>query len=162
MAFIRKTILKKKKHGRQGEGGGRPKKYTDEWIDNEADVFEAWLAKQAKKPIFWYKEFVRMRGYRPEYISEWGHKNKKFSKVLNSAKALQEEKLAMGGLQGHLNPTLSIFLLKCKHGYNDGNYLKRVQLSGDKDNPIKEEKTIKLDFGTIDEAELKEIDKAVE
>jgi len=141
---------------------GRPKKYTPEFIANEAIYFEEWVYQQMGKNLLWINEFAALRGYYPEKMSAFAKENADFDKVLKWAKKVQEIKIVKGGASGKLQQTFCMFLLKCKHGYNDGNYLKRVQLSGDKDNPIKEEKTIKLDFGTIDEAELKEIDKAVE
>ena len=94
------------------ETGGRPKEYTKEFIEKEADAFLAWL----KKPDALYiKRFALERGYHPQRLSEFAQENKKFAEVLNMAQAQQETKLVEGALTNTFNAGFTKFVLINKH-----------------------------------------------
>ena len=44
------------------EAGGRPKKYTQEFIEKEAEAFEKWMQKPNS---VWFEDFANQRGYSP-------------------------------------------------------------------------------------------------
>ena len=143
MNFNFKRKPGKCKNGRQGEGGGAPKKYTYEWINNEAKIFELWLKKNKNKKFIWLKDFAISRGYSCEFLSRFAKENKKFNQIMRLAKEIQESKIVKGGIEDKLNPRFSIFLLRCKHGYTDNN--NTVVLQGDKENPIETNHKITVD-----------------
>jgi hypothetical protein len=95
-------------------GGGRPLKYTDEFIENEADAFVDWIKKGDN--VF-YNKFALIRGYHPNRLYEFAKKNEKFAVTLEIAKAWQEAKLVEGGLRDIYNASLTKFMLANLHGW---------------------------------------------
>lgn len=78
-----------------GDLGGRPEKYTQQRIEQEADAFLEWMNLPES---IWYKDFALERGYSAEYLSIWAKSNKRFSQVYKRAKEWQQSKLVKGGL----------------------------------------------------------------
>ena len=66
-------------YNKNGEGG-RPKKYTDEFIANEADKFLEWMSDPKS---MWYEDFALSRGYDPDLLSLWAKENERFSGVFS-------------------------------------------------------------------------------
>jgi len=112
----------------KGHGKGAPQKYTDEWIELEAEEFCKWM--QLPESIF-IKSFAIERGYSPQRLTEFSEKNKVFSEVLARAKDWQESKLVNYGLFNRTNPGMTKFVLANHHGYAE-----KAQIAGDSANPL--------------------------
>jgi hypothetical protein len=56
-------------------------------------------------------------GVHRETVLNWTKTYPEFFDVIKRLEELQEKRLVHGGLTGQLHPTMSIFLLKTKHGY---------------------------------------------
>jgi hypothetical protein len=143
--------FQRKKNGSSKNKVGRPKIYTDSWLANEAQVLETWLETKMDDDIIWFKAFALERGYHPVMLSKFAKQSDEFNLALKRVKALQEEKLVIGGLTGKLKPTFCIFLLKCVFGYNDRNGL-RLEVFGNAEKPIvTKTETIKMDPPVLDD-----------
>jgi hypothetical protein len=112
----------------KGHGKGAPQKYTDEWIEREAEEFCNWM--KLPESIF-IKSFAIERGYSPQRLTEFAEKNKVFSEVLARAKDWQESKLVSYGLFNKTNCGMTKFVLANHHGYTE-----RSQVGGDQANPL--------------------------
>lgn len=118
-----------KPYNEKGEGG-RPQKYTDEFIEKEADAFEEWM----KKPdSYYFRKFAIDRGYSYNRIYEFAEVNERFSVVLSYAKQWQECKLAQGGMTNELNSGFTKFVMGNAHGWTDRT---ETKISGDSANPL--------------------------
>lgn len=112
------------------ETGGRPKKYTDEFIEIEAIEFEKWMKLDTS---IYFKRFAISRGYHPNRLLEFAEQNEKFSGVFELAKAWQECKLAEGGLMNTFNSTFTKFVMANIFGWTDK---VESKISGDASNPL--------------------------
>jgi hypothetical protein len=110
------------------EKGGRPKVWTKEKIEAEADAFLEWM-KDFKS--LWYEDFALSRGYDPDNLSLWAKENEKFAGVYKQSKAWQKSLLVKGGLLGKYNASITKLVLANTAGWTD-----RQQLSGDSVNPL--------------------------
>lgn len=110
------------------EKGGRPLKYTLEFIENEAEAFEAWMHREES---LWYKDFALERGYLPDQLSEWAKTNEKFSRVYKKSKEWQQSKLVKGGLLNKFNAGFTKFVMGNTCGWSD-----KQQIAGDASNPL--------------------------
>ena len=70
------------------ETGGRPKKYTPEFIENEAEAFETWIADPKN---LWFEDFAFSRGYSAKLLSMWAKENEKFSEAYERAPAMAKK-----------------------------------------------------------------------
>ncbi len=113
---------------RGSETGGRPKKYTSDFIEKEADAFIEWMHRENS---IWYKDFALERGYLPDLLSEWAKGNEKFSRVYSYAQAWQQSKLLKGGLLNQYNAGFTKFVMVNTCGWSD-----RQQVTGDAANPL--------------------------
>lgn len=75
--------------------GGRPEKYTKEFIEKEADELLKWV-KEGK--FIWFEEFTEDREYNANLMSLWAQTNDRFSVAYNKAKEKQKNMLVKGGL----------------------------------------------------------------
>jgi len=114
----------------KGHKCGRPKKYTDEFIENEAKAFYEWMKKPEN---ILFKSFALERGYLASNLSEFAQNNKVFSECLQYAREWQEQKLANYGLFNKTNPSITKFILGNCHGWVEKT---QTQLSGDAQNPL--------------------------
>lgn len=112
------------------ETGGRPKKYTEEFIEKEAEAFDEWI-KKPNSP--WFEDFANQRGYSPDYLSVWAKENEKFLGVYDRAKALQKSVLVKGGLTNEFNSNFTKFVMYNVCGWSEKSEQK---ISGDAVNPI--------------------------
>jgi hypothetical protein len=112
------------------ETGGRPKKYTDKFIENEAVEFEKWIQKPNSP---WFEDFANQRGYSPDYLSEWAKENEKFFGAYKRAQALQKSILVKGGLTNKFNSNFTKFVMANTCGWSDKSESK---ISGDAANPL--------------------------
>jgi hypothetical protein len=88
--------------------GGRPKRFTEEFINNEADEFLLWI----KKPNnLWFEDFAEERDYNPRLLSEWAKENERFREAYERAKYKQKSILIKGGLLFKFNSAITKFVL---------------------------------------------------
>lgn len=112
------------------ETGGRPTKYTPEFIEAEADAFEEWMQRPDS---IYFKRFAINRGYHPHRLTEWAKENEKFSLVYSKAQAWQEMRLAEGGLTNEFNAGFCKFVMGNVCGWVDK---QETKVSGDAANPL--------------------------
>lgn len=108
--------------------GGRPKTFSDERIEEEAEAFVEWMKKEDS---IWYKDFAMERGYHPEYLSIWAKTNERFSQVYAFSKEWQQSKLVKGGLLNKYNGGFTKFVMA-----NTCGWAEKTQVSGDSSNPL--------------------------
>ena len=113
----------------QGEGG-RPVKYTPEFIEAEAEAFEKWMQEPGS---IYFKQFAISRGYHPQRLSEFAEQNERFLEVYRKVKAWQETRLAIGGLTSEFNAGFCKFVMGNVCGWTDRT---ETKLSGDAANPL--------------------------
>ena len=112
------------------ENGGRPLKYTKQFIENEATAFLEWM----KRPTsIWYKDFALERGYNPDLLSLWAKENEKFSGVYALSQHWQQSKLVNGGLLCTFNASFTKFVMANTCGWADKT---QQMISGDTVNPL--------------------------
>lgn len=112
------------------ETGGRPKKYTDEFIENEAIELEKWVEKPNSP---WFEDFANQRGYPGEYLSRWAKINEKFHQAYEKAQSMQKGILVRGGLTAKFNPSFTKFVMANTCGWSEKSEQK---ISGDAANPL--------------------------
>lgn len=112
------------------ETGGRPKKYTVEFIDKLADEFEDWLEVTSN---IWFKDFCLERKINPCLMAEWAEISQKFSIVYKRAKHVQESRVLKGALVNSYNSTMAKMLLTNHHGWSDR---QETTISGSSTNPF--------------------------
>lgn len=110
------------------EKGGRPLKFTKDFIESEAEAFLEWMKRESS---IWYKDFALERGYLPDQLSEWAKVNDKFSRVYKQSQAWQQSKLVKGGLLNEYNAGFTKFVMGNTCGWSD-----KQQVSGDVANPL--------------------------
>lgn len=110
--------------------GGRPLKYTVEFIEKEADAFEEWM--KLPKSIY-FKRFSFDRGYSAQRLSEFAEQNERFSEVYSRAKEWQEIRLTEGGLTSEFNSGFCKFVMGNVCGWADKTETKH---SGDGLSPL--------------------------
>jgi hypothetical protein len=110
--------------------GGRPIKYTEEYIENEANELEIWMKKEDS---IWFKDFALERGYHPDQLVNWSKQNETFSCAYNRLKAWQESVLVKGGLKKKYNSAIVAMSLCNNHGWKN-----KVETTviGDVANPV--------------------------
>ncbi len=112
------------------ETGGRPKKYTPEFIESEADALIEWLKKG---DFIWFERFALQRGYDANLLSLWASENKKFSGAYELAKTHQKILLIEKGLKKQYCYNMVQLLL----GHHYQIFSKQeTKLSGDAQNPL--------------------------
>lgn len=109
---------------------GRPKKYTDSFIENEALELEQWLTKPNSP---WFEDFANQRGYSAEYLSRWAKTNERFNQAYEKAQSLQKSILVRGGLTNKFNPSFTKFVMSNTCGWSDK---QEQKISGDAVNPL--------------------------
>ena len=112
------------------ETGGRPKTYTQEFIDAEADALEKWM--QQPDSIY-FKRFAFSRGYSQQRLSEFAEISIKFAETWDRVREWQEIRLAEGGLTSEFNASFCKFVMGNACGWADRT---ETKLSGDAVNPL--------------------------
>ena len=112
------------------ETGGRPVKYTPEFIETEAEALEKWMEKSGS---IYFKRFAFSRGYSQQRLSEFAEQNVKFSETLARAREWQEIRLVEGGLTNEFNGSFCKFVMGNACGWTDRT---ETKLSGDAVNPL--------------------------
>lgn len=108
--------------------GGRPKKYTPEFIEKEADALKKWMSQENS---IYLTRFALERGYNNRRLYEFKKVSAKFARILGMAKDWQEVKLVEKGLTGVYNANFTKFVLSNSHGWTE-----KQQVSGDIENPL--------------------------
>lgn len=114
------------------ETGGRPKKYTKEFIEKEAEAFHKWMENPKN---LWFEDFAFSRGYSARLLSLWAkdEENQKFSEAYERAQQWQKSLLIRGGLLKKFNFNMAQLLL----GHCFGIVSKQeTKVSGDALNPL--------------------------
>lgn len=96
------------------ETGGRPKKYTDEFLEKEAEFLSEWIRKD-KNNLF-IEDFCFERGYHDSRISEFTEVNQKFSDAYDLLKMKQKTALFKGGLTKRFAYPMCALILSHNHG----------------------------------------------
>lgn len=100
------------------ETGGRPTKYTVEFIENEADKLNEWM-NEKKDNIFvniFIEDFCLERGYSYARLNEWEKSNEKFSETYDRFKMRQKVALFKGGLAKKFSYPMCALILSHSHG----------------------------------------------
>lgn len=105
------------------ETGGRPPKYTKEFIEKEAEALLKWI-KDPKN--IYLKRFAFERDYCSSRFTEFAKVNQKFALALKKAHEWQEIRLAEGGLSAEFNPGFTKFVLARTHGWTDKTEVKHT------------------------------------
>lgn len=93
----------------------RPTKYNEEILKKTNDYLMKSITETDTHPTI--IELSLILGVDDDTIVEWCKIYKEFSASIKAIKKLQEQRLQFNGLNGKFNNTMSIFLLKCNHGY---------------------------------------------
>lgn len=110
--------------------GGRPKIYTQEFVDNEGAELEKW--NQKDDSIF-IQKFCLERGYSVHRISEFLKISKRFSEAYEILMTKQQLALFAGGLKKTFAHPMCALILS--HGH-DINSKTEQKISGDAVNPL--------------------------
>lgn len=110
--------------------GGRPIKYTQEFIEAEAAALEEWMQNPGN---IYFKRFAFDRGYSQQRLSEFAEVNQKFSETLARGREWQEIRLAEGGLTNEFNSNFCKFVMYNACGWVDK---QETKVSGDAANPL--------------------------
>lgn len=98
------------------ETGGRPKIWTDERIEEEADALVEWLKE---KQNFLFMEFIYDRDIREEYPSKWAKKNEKFNQAYRKARVKQQTVIIKNGLFKKFDSAFSKWFLSCNYKWKE-------------------------------------------
>lgn len=98
------------------ENGGRPLRYTKQFIKHETKAFEEWMNRPDS---LWYKDFALERGYNPDLLSLWAKENEKFSGAYERSQHWQQSKLINEGLYGTYNAPFTKFVMANTCGCTD-------------------------------------------
>jgi len=109
-------------------GMGRPIKYTDPFIEKEA---EALLAYAKKATIPYECHFAPKRGYSSKRLSEWAARNAKVKDALEQFKDIQQYKIVFSAMSNKINPKFAYCMLKNVAGWRD-----RREVIGDTETKI--------------------------
>jgi hypothetical protein len=94
--------------------GGRPKIYTQEMIESEADALLDWLWQDEKN--FFIEDFCLSRGYSYKRLNEWVKANEKFSEAYDMFKTKQRVVLYKGGISKKFGYPMCALILSHDHG----------------------------------------------
>ncbi len=112
------------------ETGGRPKRYTTEFIENEADALMKFL-KEGK--FLWFEKFAFERGYPDTKLSHFAKENDKFRQAYEMAMTKQKNLIIEGTLSKKLNHNMAALLLS--HHWGMAQKMEN-KISGDLANPL--------------------------
>lgn len=110
--------------------GGRPTKYTAEFIEGEAEALENWMKLDTS---IYFKRFAFDRGYSQQRLDEFAKVSERFSEVLEKAREWQEIRLAEGGLRNEFNGNFCKFVMANTCGWTEKVDSK---ISGDATHPL--------------------------
>ncbi len=97
--------------------GGRPLEWNEERIEEVRLKLEEWLLIPSN---FWFDDFVLEHKLPSDILARLAKKSDTFLATYKRAVMNQQSKLFKSGLFNITNPAVSIFGLKCNHGWTDG------------------------------------------
>lgn len=100
------------------EKGGRPRIWTDEIIEKEAEELLEWLKKPGN---FYFDDFCIEKGYPTEYLPQWANRNDKFRKAYKMARTVQKRTIAKNAMFKKFDSSFSKWFLSCNYGMMEGN-----------------------------------------
>lgn len=112
------------------ETGGRPKKYTKEYLDQLADELIAWIEVPEN---YWFKDFALQRRVIPDEMKVWAQESEKFGRAYALAKNNQEKKMFSGAMKGEYNAAMAKFGLANCHKWSERS---ETTISGNAENPL--------------------------
>ena len=98
------------------EGLGRPRKFDDEFIENEAIALTEWIRRT---DALYFKEFAFERGYSPTKLTVFAERNINFREALKDAHEWQEARLVRGGLTKEFDPGFTKFVMARTCGWKE-------------------------------------------
>lgn len=112
------------------EKGGRPPRFTTEFIEKLADELLEWL-QEGK--FVWFERFALNKKIKPSEMAEFARINEKFKSAYMQAKEHQQVVLFEGGLLKKFNSNMVQLILGNQYGIFEK---KETVLSGDAANPL--------------------------
>lgn len=109
---------------------GRPKKYTEDFINKQADDLLEWLKNSEN--IF-FEDFLLDQNINPNRMSEWALVNERFLGAYEIAKHRQLSRLKKGAVLKEFDSGFTKFLMINNHGYSDKT---ETKISGDPIDPL--------------------------
>ncbi len=100
------------------ETGGRPREWTDERIEKEADALNEWLKVEEN---FYFLEFCYLRDLNAEMPSRFAKKNEKFLQAYKKARIKQELVVGKNALAKSFDSGFSKFFLSCNYKWKEDN-----------------------------------------
>jgi hypothetical protein len=116
------------KPGESGNPAGRPVEWTAEKLVKFGNDLIDWMNKSQTNIFF--QEFCVEKGVYRSVINKHQSKCPEFKELIDMAREIQEMKIVKWSIANKLNTTMSIFLLKNKHGYSD-RVEQKVEHTGD-------------------------------
>jgi len=86
---------------KENSNTGRPEKYTEEWLKEEAKALIEWMQKPDS---YFFKCYAWERGYRPDQFDAFCEKSIDFKLAYQQAKDIQENKCMVMGLTRSWDP----------------------------------------------------------
>lgn len=112
----------------QGQGGGRPTEYSDEYIEQEADALLRWLQVKGN---YYLTRFFNERKLHPEHGTRFAKRSKKFCDALQLARSTMEARIVEGSMSKKFDGSFAKFVLANKAGWKE-----KTELSSDQANPF--------------------------
>ena len=95
---------------------GRPKKYTDKWINKMAVKL---LHYAQGHPLPLKQDFASQNKFASEMMSRFASSNDKFHQALKRFEDIQQKKIISAAMLNKINTTFAIFTLKNVAGWRD-------------------------------------------
>lgn len=100
----------------KGHHIGSPKKYTPEFVENEAKELLKWCKKADS---YYVTGFALHRGYGRQRMHEWSKENQVFADAYSLATQWQEFRLFTDSLRNKINPAIAKWGLACIHKWKE-------------------------------------------
>ncbi len=97
--------------------GGRPKKYTEEYLDHLAQDLLHYIEENrgSNREIFMLNDWCLSSGFPKWHFSRYTKQNGNFKEAYEWAKSWQEHQISKGALLGTVNSGFAQFFLSCNH-----------------------------------------------
>ncbi len=112
------------------EGIGRPRKYDDDFIENEAIALYKWIATTDE---IYFKQFAFERGFSPSKLTVFAERSEIFREALDHAHEWQQCRLVKGGLTKEFDSGFTKFVLARNHGWVEA---KNINITSNEPNTI--------------------------
>ena len=113
---------------------GRPKEWTDDRIQEEAEALISWFEEDDSR--YWLKSFAIERGYSPPLLNYLCDKSDVFAEAHAHAHSICEERLVELGMSG-VEPGRCNFVLNVlRHGRPEWDERKKNEITGAEGKPF--------------------------